>query len=465
MPFEFRLPDIGEGVAEGEVVEWHVREGESVAEDAPLVSVLTDKANVEIPSPKSGRVLKIHAAVGEKVKVGGLLVTLETSPAGSSAPPLPAAAPASPPAAAAPPAPSAPAPAARAAAPAAATPAAPPAATPAPARAPGGTDGSAATGAGARVVASPYLRRLANERGIDLSSVQGSGPGGRIVEADLGVVAPAGSAPGSTGPAPATPSAPAAPPASPAVETTSAPALAIPESEIAERIPIRGIRRVIAEHMVEATHRPAPFTYVEEVNVSELVNVRDRMSKHVEKQGVRLSYLPFIMKGVIAGLRAHPRMNATMDDARNELVVRSVYHLGIATAAPDGLLVPVVRNADRKSVTELAKEVQDLAERARAGKLTRAELSGSTFTITSLGALGGVLATPILNYPEVGILGVHRISRRPIYRSDGTIGPADLMNLSVTLDHRVLDGVVGAQFLATVKSYLEDPHLLFAEMR
>jgi pyruvate dehydrogenase E2 component (dihydrolipoamide acetyltransferase) len=217
--------------------------------------------------------------------------------------------------------------------------------------------------------------------------------------------------------------------------------------------------------MSESTHRAAPFTYVEEVDATELVALRDRMAKHVEKQGTRLSYLPFIVKGVVAGLKAHPRMNATMDDARNELVVRSAYHIGIATAAPDGLLVPVVRNADEKSLAQLAREIQDLAERARQGKLSRNELTGSTFTITSLGALGGVLATPILNYPEVGILGVHKIVRRPVYKSDGSLGPADLMNLSVTLDHRVLDGIVGAQFVATVKSNLEDPHQLFAEMR
>ncbi len=432
MAFEFRLPDIGEGVAEGEVVEWHVREGDAIAEDAPLVSVLTDKANVEIPSPKSGRVLKIHAAVGEKVKVGGLLVTLETGPAGASAPPLPAATPVAPP------------PAVVAKEPAPAPTASPPAA--------------------GRIIASPYLRRLANERGIDLATIRGSGPDGRIVESDLGPAAPSpvGSAPApAVGPA-GEPAARAAP--APA-EREATPGPAVPDSEVAERIPIRGIRRVIAEHMTEATHRPASFTYVEEIDVSELVLLRDRMAKHVEKQGTRLSYLPFIVKGVVAGLRAHPRMNATMDDVRNELVVRSAYHIGIATAAPEGLLVPVVRNADGKSVNEIAREVQDLADRGRAGTLTRAELTGSTFTITSLGALGGVLATPILNYPEVGILGVHKIRRRPVYRSDGSVGPADLMNLSVTLDHRVLDGIVGAQFLATVKSYLEDPHLLFSEMR
>jgi pyruvate dehydrogenase E2 component (dihydrolipoamide acetyltransferase) len=288
----------------------------------------------------------------------------------------------------------------------------------------------------------------------------GSGPGGRITEADL-VTPP-------TGPSP--PVAKPTPPAPPSPGGTATPSKiaaspADATGDVSERIPIRGLRRVIAEHMIEATHRTAPFTYVEEIDATELVILREKMAKHVEKQGTRLSYLPFIVKGVVAGLRAHPRMNATMDDARSELVLRSGYHIGIAPAAPNGLIVPVVHHAEDKSLTQIAREIQDLAERGRQGKLTRAELTGSTFTITSLGALGGVLATPILNYPEVGILGVHKISRRPVYRSDGSIGPADLMNLSVTLDHRILDGIEGAQFLATVKAYLEDPHQLFAELR
>jgi pyruvate dehydrogenase E2 component (dihydrolipoamide acetyltransferase) len=213
-----------------------------------------------------------------------------------------------------------------------------------------------------------------------------------------------------------------------------------------------------------STHTAAHFTYVEEVDVTELVVLRERMAKHVERQGAKLSYLPFFVKAVVAGLRAHPRLNATMDDARSELVLHSAFNIGIATAAPEGLIVPVLHGADRKSVLQLSREIADLAERGRAGKLARAEMTGGTFTITSLGALGGVLATPILNYPEVAIMGVHKIQRRPVYLPDGAIGPADLMNLSVSLDHRVLDGIEGAQFLATVKSYLEDPHQLFAEM-
>ncbi|HUZ79915.1 MAG TPA: dihydrolipoamide acetyltransferase family protein [Thermoplasmata archaeon] len=421
--FEFRLPDIGEGVAEGEVVQWFVKEGETIQEDAPLVSVLTDKANVEIPSPKAGRISKLHASVGQKVKVGGLLVTIETQ--GGPA----AAAPASP----------APAP------PPARTPAAPAAPVPPPTPA----TGVSATPAG-RSLASPYLRRLAAERGIDLATVKGSGPGGRITEADL------------TGAS--APRAEAAAAATPRAGSPGAPTFVAAGDDIIERVPIRGVRRAISEHMSQSVHTAAHFTYVEEIDVSELVRFRERMGRHVEKDGVKLSYLPFILKAAIAGLRAHPRMNATMDDAKEELLVHGSYDIGIATAAPEGLVVPVVRAADTKSVGQLAREIQSLAERARQGKLAREELIHSSFTITSLGALGGVMATPILNYPQVAILGVHKIARRPTYQADGSIGPSDLMNLSVSLDHRILDGIVAAQFLAVVKAHLEDPHKLFAEL-
>ncbi len=450
MAYEFRLPDIGEGVAEGEVVQWFVREGDPIQEDQTLVSVLTDKANVEIPSPKTGRIAKIHAAAGEKVKVGGLLVTIETegAPPSKSPPPI-ASSPAAAPAASSPPTPGS----------------GSHAVPPGPAKSP------AATG---RVLASPYLRRRAAEKGVDLASVRGSGPAGRITEADLEATlagrrqgtASSAAAAGAMSEAPAMIPSPSHHPAPTPSDLagSAAPPLTVPASEVRERIPIRGIRRVISEHMSEATHRAAHYTYVEEVDVTELVRLRDRMAKHVEKQGTRLSYLPFIVKAVVAGLKAHPRLNATMDDANQELVVRTGYHIGIAAATAEGLIVPVVKNADQKSVARLAREIQDLAERGRAGKLSRAELTGSTFTISSLGPLGGLLATPILNYPEVAILGVHKIQRRPVYRSDGSVGPADLMNLSISLDHRVVDGFEGAQFLATVKGYLEDPHQLFAEL-
>jgi pyruvate dehydrogenase E2 component (dihydrolipoamide acetyltransferase) len=432
MAYEFRLPDIGEGVAEGEIVQWFVEEGGSIKEDAPLVSVLTDKANVEIPSPKSGRIAKIHAKVGEKVKVGAVLVTIEEG----GAAPAPAKAPSTPPPTAATPSP-----------PARAPPTSPQAAE---------SPGPAAPAAGpSRVLATPYLRRLAAERGIDLNQVVGTGPGGRIQESDL--------AAGGTS-KPATP-----PPTSPSVVARStapaSPPSPGPAAGPIERVPIRGIRRVISERMSASVHTAAHFTYVEEVEVSELIRLRDRMAKHIERSGgPKLSYLPFIVKAVVEGLRAYPWMNARMNDAQGELEVYRSYHIGIATATPEGLIVPVLHSAEKMSLKELARSIQALSEKAREGKLTLPEISGGTFTITSLGSLGGLMATPILNYPEVGIMGVHKIQKRPAYLPDGTLGPGQFMNLSVSLDHRVIDGIVGAQFLAVVKSHLEDPHSLFADM-
>ena len=435
MVYEFRLPDIGEGVAEGEVVKWFVSEGEVVKEDAPLVSVLTDKANVEIPSPRAGRVVRIHAAPGAKVKVGGLLVTIDDG-SGSATPAS-----------------------ASSDAPNGAGAAANPSSVPPTA------SSSAGPQEAGRVLATPYLRRLAAERGIDLGKVRGSGPGGRIQESDLAISSehqPSVAALGAAAPAAAAPM--PSPETSPAARPRPG-APAPPDALGAfERVPIRGIRRVISDRMTESNHRVARFTYVEEVEVSELIRLRDRMAKHVEAHGAKLSYLPFIVKAVIEGLRGCPWMNARMDDSANELQVFKSYHIGIATAAPEGLIVPVIHHAETKSLTRIAQEIQTLAERAREGKLTLPELTGGTFTITSLGALGGVLATPILNYPEVAILGVHKIQKRPVYLPDGSIGPGQLMNLSISLDHRLIDGIVGAQFLAIVKSQLEEPHQLFAHV-
>ncbi len=302
MKFEFRLPDLGEGVAEGEVVRWFVNVGAAVREDEPLVSVLTDKANVEIPSPKAGRVLSVHAQVGEKVKVGGLLITLETEGTAGSAP---------------------------AGAPMAAVANVPPRAEPT-TPSPKAVEGNPLPSPSSPVLASPFVRRRASELGLDLTKVRGTGPGGRITDPDLDA---AKSGPGEATSSPMWPalSAPAVSAPSPAPATRAA----APEADdVLERVPIRGIRRVIAEHMTESRHRAAHYTYVEEVDMSELVTLRDRMAKHVEKQGVRLSYLPFIIKAVVAGLKAYPRLNATVDDAREELLVRSSYHIGIATATP-----------------------------------------------------------------------------------------------------------------------------------
>jgi pyruvate dehydrogenase E2 component (dihydrolipoamide acetyltransferase) len=408
--YEFRLPDIGEGVAQGEVVKWFVKVGDVVKEDQPLVSVLTDKANVEIPSPVSGRVLSINAREGESVKVGGLLVTIDT---GGSAPSRTE------------------------------TGASQVQVTPSPR-----TSSPPVTSSSDRAIATPAVRRRAMELGLDLGSIHGTGPGGRVVEADLD----------SSVRAKAAPAARQEPPAARTVPSSG-------EAPLQERIPIRGIRRTISEHMAMSKHTAAHYTYVEEVDVSELVRVRERASKRFEEGGVKLSYLPFIVKAVVESLKDHPTLNAWMDDEKGDLVVCHYFNIGFATATPDGLIVPVIKDADKKSIAAIAREIDDMAARGKAGKLTREELTGSTFTITSLGNMGGLLATPILNYPEVAILGVHKIVKRPVFLPDGTIGPAHMMNISISLDHRAIDGYDAAQFIASVKGRLEDPHQLLLELK
>jgi pyruvate dehydrogenase E2 component (dihydrolipoamide acetyltransferase) len=411
MVYEFRLPDIGEGVAQGEVVKWHVKVGDTVKEDQPLLSVLTDKANVEIPSPASGVVTAIHAKEGEMIKVGGLLVTIEAKEAAPRA-------------------------------------AAPPPVPPLPALSP--FQPSVQRNAPAdRVISTPAVRRRAAELGVGLESVRGTGPGGRVTEADLeNHVKDKGAA------------------AAAPVPAARPPLLVTPkEHPLQERIPIRGIRRTIAEHMALTMQKTAHYTYVEEIDVTELVRVREHAKKRFEESGVPLSYLAFIVKSAVEALKVHPYLNAMIDDEKGEIVVCHYYNIGIATATPDGLIVSVIKDADKKSIGSIAREIQDLASRGKAGKLAREEMTGSTFTITSLGALGGLLATPILNYPEVAILGVHKIERRPICLPDGNIATPYMMNLSLTLDHRVIDGYEGAQFIVSIKSRLEDPHQLLLELR
>ena len=229
------------------------------------------------------------------------------------------------------------------------------------------------------------------------------------------------------------------------------------------RIPFRGIRKRIAEHLVHAQHVAAHYTYVEEVDVTELVLVRARANEKLAGKGVKLSYLPFIIKATVGALAKFPQMNAMLDDQAGEIVQRRAHHLGLATATDNGLIVPVIRDANHKTMVELAREIDRLAEATRAGTATREELSGSTFTITSLGALGGLMATPIINFPEVAILGIHKISKRPAVVGDKVV-PRDLMNLSISVDHRVVDGYDAARFIAEIKAALESPGLLMVDL-
>jgi len=402
---EFKLPDIGEGVHEGEITKWLVKEGDPIKEEQLFVEVMTDKVTVQLPSPFTGRVLRLLAKEGEVVKVGSAIIVIGEE--GEAAPAKPA-----PHEAVVP------------------TPAAP---TPAPPRE------TAATG---EVLATPGIRRLARELRVDLAAIRATGPRGRVTEDDVRGAA--------QGPKPTS-----------AVGEVSAAKPAAPGAR-EERILVHGIRRRIAEKMQKSKNTAAHFTYVEEVDMTSLVHLREKMKAKAEKKGAKLTYLPFIVRAVVAALKDHPALNASLDDEKQEVVVKRYYNVGIATATEAGLIVPVIHDADAKDLNALAREIERLAEAARANRLTPQDVSGGTFTITSLGALGGILATPIINWPEVAIVGIHRIEKRPVVRDD-RVEVREMMYLTCSFDHRVIDGHVGAAFVESVKEYLEHPALLFVE--
>jgi pyruvate dehydrogenase E2 component (dihydrolipoamide acetyltransferase) len=421
MIYEFRLPDIGEGVVEGEVVRWLVAEGDALRMDQPMVEIMTDKATVEIPAPRAGRVGKRMFAEGQLCPVGKVLITIELEAGTESKA-------------------DAKADAAKTAAHAAAT--APVATKVAPVAAGRSvvvgrtaplTPAERARALGP-VLATPATRKLARDLGVDLRAIFGTGAAARITSDDVRHNASGGGA--------ARGALPAAPPLARAADDVA--------------IPFRGVRRRIAENMARSKRTAAHFLYVEEVDCTDLVALRAKINAAAGKDGRKVSFLPFIVKATAYALRKFPQLNAALDEAAGEIVQRKHVHMGLATATEAGLIVPVVRDADTLSVAEIAREIDRLAEATRSGKATREELSGSTFTITSLGQLGGVLAAPIINYPEVAILGVHKIGKKPAVR-EGAIVIRDLMNLSISVDHRVVDGYDAARFVAAIKEGLEAP--------
>jgi pyruvate dehydrogenase E2 component (dihydrolipoamide acetyltransferase) len=417
---EFKLPVIGEGIAEGEIVKWLVKQGDVVKEHQSVVEVMTDKATVEVPAPASGTITKIHVKDGQTVPVGTVLFSLATAGAAkTAAAPQPAAA-------------------VPARAPAMAMAAAAPAAPAAPAR-----------GSDEKVLAAPSARRVARELGIDLHSVPGSGRNGVVRRADVEAFAQNGSR--ST-------SAPAAAPARPQY----APVVLAP-GERETRVPFRGVRRKIAEAMVRSKFTAPHFTVVEEVDVTQLVALKDQAKAMHAASGVKITFMPFIMKATAMALAQHPMLNAHLDEGAQEIVRYGYVNLGIAMDTDNGLIVPVVKNVDSKSILQLAVELAELAERTRAGKVKPDELKGSTFSITNAGNIGGTLATPIINYPDVAILGVHRIMKKPgvVETSMGDrIEVRQYMNFSCSVDHRLADGADGARFLVLMKKLLENPGLL-----
>lgn len=447
---ELKLPAIGEGVVEGEIVRWLKKPGDRVAANEGLVEVMTDKATVEIPSPRAMVLERIVVEEGAVAEVGEVIAIFGEAPAVTA------------------PAPTAPAPAAPTTAPAAVAPVAT-----APVATPGVAPRDVTTG---KVLATPAARALAREHGIDLDTVPGRE--GRITKSEVmqATAAPAPAAailaperPSQTPTVVVTPPTPARatepPPTSPTPVAASAPAApavrrSYGEPQPDELIPFRGMRRRIAEGMAKSYSSAVHYTYVEQIDVSRLVEVRAQARRAAEEEGVKLSYLPFIVKAVILALKKYPIVNAMLDETGGNIVVKKRYSIGIATATDQGLMVPVVHDADRLSLLDIGREIQRVSDAAKTFKATREELTGSTFTITSLGAIGGVLATPILNYPEVGILGVHAIRKTPVVNERDEIVVGHLMNLSVSLDHRVVDGFEGASFLQEVRRYLEDPTLL-----
>lgn len=440
MALEFRLPDIGEGVVEGEVVRWLVKEGDTLREDQPMVEVMTDKATVEIPTPRAGKVAKLMVEAGKLCAVGQVMIVIDTDGSGSKPGTTHQPAPAQP-----------------------ATTQAPAAAAQVAASAPVQTL-SAAEAAGRKVLATPATRQLARNLGIDIRTLVGSGPGGRVTRDDVRRASSEKQAP-PVAPPKAAPVAQAveAPPAAKPVALPQIVPVSVPVHAEDERVPFRGLRKKIADNMVRSKLQTADFTYVEECDVTELVALRKRAQKRAAERGIKLSFLPFLIKAVVSGLKKYPILNSTLDTERDEIVLRKSYHIGVAAATDAGLMVPVLRNADRMSLFQIAAALEPLAERARTGKASREELSGSTFTISSLGKLGGLLATPVINFPEVAVLGVHKIKETPVVR-DGQIVIREIMNLSISLDHRIVDGYEGALFLQHVISMLEDPTLMFMEL-
>ncbi len=419
--YVFKLPDLGEGTVEAEIVNWRVKPGDNVAEDDVLVEVMTEKAAVEVPAPVAGRVVSTTGAPGDMVPVGAELIVIETG-ATASGPQPPAAAAAAP----------------------------PPAAPPVPAaavRAPAATNGAAdpAEGAarGGRIATSPAIRRRAHEAGVDLQQVSGSGPNGRIVVKDLeAYVARRGTAPTPLRAAPR------------AVPGNRAPAAAT------EEIKVIGLRRVIAQRMSEAKRNIPHFAYVEELDITELDSLRRHLNRAPPAGAGALTYLPFLALALVRVLKAFPQCNAHYDAERGVIVRHAAVHLGVATQTPDGLKVPVVHDAQSLQLWELAAAMRRVSEAARSNKATREELSGSTITITSLGKLGGIASTPIINAPEVAIIGVNRAIERPMVIA-GAIAIRLTMNLSSSFDHRFVDGYDAAAMIQALKESLEHPATIF----
>ena len=427
--YELKLPELGEGLHEGRISKWLVEPGQTIEEDDAIAEVENDKALVELPSPVGGVIQEILVSEGTTSVVGDILMMIEIEGAApdNDSTPIAASAPVSSPEAAV-------------------TPSAP-AVAPAPA--------TAAPSVAHDVLATPGVRKYAREQLVDISHVSGTGHHGKITKEDVDAFLAGGAS-----------SQPAAAEAG-AVQavggSASAPTFTVTGEEVEERQSLPMIRQKIAEAMVRSKHTAPHVTVMDEVDVTELVKLRGEVKPLAADRGVKITYLPFIVKAMVAALRKFPQLNSSLDDEKKELVVKHFYHIGIATDTDRGLVVPVVKHADKKNMWTIASEINDLATRARGSKLTPAEMRGSTISITNIGSAGGMFFTPIINYPEVAILGVGRITERPIIKN-GEIAVGQMMALSLSFDHRVVDGVAGQQFVNEIKRLLENPRLLLMEV-
>lgn len=389
MPFDFVLPDLGEGITEGEVRKWLVKEGDAIEEHQTILEIETDKAIVEVPSPKKGMVLKINKDIGDMAKVGEILMSIAEVGEIVEEKPKPEERPKS----------------------------------------------VSVVGVlpeeEEEVLATPAVRALAKELGVKIETIKGSGPGGSITKEDV-------------------------------IEASEKAKKTEDQYGVIERIPIRGLRRTIAKNLIASQKTTAFVTGMDEADITELWNLREREKKALLDKGIHLTFLPFFIKAVHHALAEHPLLNASVDEEKEEIIIKKYYNMGIAVDTPDGLMVLVIKDVDKKTILELAKEIQDLSQKARDRKIKLEEMKGSTFTITNYGHFGGTFATPIINYPDVAILGAGKISEKP-WVKDGQIVIRKILPLSLTFDHRVTDGVDSAKFLSKVIQYLEDPALLFIE--
>lgn len=421
---DVKFPDVGEGVTEGTIVKWLVKEGEEIKADQAVAEIETDKAIVEIPSSEAGKILKLVGKEGDVIKVGSTLASLALPGEAEKKPetrapeePIKAkpteAKPTKEP-----------------------TEAKPTEVKPQekPEQMPG------------RALAVPSTRRLARELGVDISKVKGTGPGGRITDEDVRKVTEAPQAPETRKP-----------------EPEVAPVEIAPEIKaLEERIPIKGIRKTIGERMVLSLFTAPHVVSMDEADVTELVKLREKEKKMAEEKGIKLTYLAFIVKAVTVALKQHPYLNASLDQKKNEIVLKRYYNIGIAVDTPEGLMVPVIKDADRKSIMELARVSEKLADEARTRKIKLPDLKGNTFTITNIGSIGGIFSTPIINPPDVAILGIHRIRDMAVV-IDGEIKIRKILPLVLSFDHRVLDGAQAARFMNTLIEHLKDPDLLLLD--